>query len=211
MKLLILLLFVGIAMAAPEAKPEAEADADALFYGYYGYARPYAHYGYYGYPGYSRYYGYGGYYGYPYTYGHGYYWGKREAAQEEARVAPTEVEAIVAAKRSERDAPEALAKRDAEAEPEADPYYLYSSYYGHHPYTYGYYGGLSHYYAPYTYTTPYAYYANSGGAIHAVGKRSAEPEPEANPDAHYPYYGWGGWGRYYGYRRPYWGRYYGYW
>merc|ERR1711994_558621 len=170
--------------AAPEAKPEAEADADALFYGYYGY---------YGYPGYSRYYGYGGYYGYPYTYGHGYYWGKREA-------------------------PEALAKRDAEADPEADPYYLYSSYYGHnlHPYTYGYFGGLSHYYAPYythaaVGTYPYAYYANSGGAIHAVGKRSAEPNAEANPDAHYPYYGWGGWGRYYGYRRPYWGRYYGYW
>merc|ERR1712077_63415 len=125
--------FVGIAMAAPEAKPEAEADADALFYGYYGYARPYAHYGYYGYPTYSRYYGYGGYYGYPYTYGHGYYWGKREAPQDEPTVA--------------------IKKRDAEAEPEADPYYLYSSYYGHnlHPYTYGYYGGLSHYYAPYTY------------------------------------------------------------
>merc|ERR1712242_92183 len=164
MKLLILLLFVGIAMAVPEAKPEAEADADALFYGYYGYARPYAHYGYYGYPGYSRYYGYGGYYGYPYTYGHGYYWGKRDAPEKNPQ------------------------KRDAEVEPEADPYYLYSSYYGHHPYTYGYYGGLSHYYAPYTYTTPYAYYANSGGAVHAVGKRSAEPKAEAEADPHYPYY-----------------------
>jgi len=200
MKLLILLLFVGIAMAAPEAKPEAEADADALFYGYYGYARPYAHYGYYGYPGYSRYYGYGGYYGYPYTYGHGYYWGKREAPQDEPTVA--------------------IKKRDAEAEPEADPYYLYSSYYGHHPYTYGYYGGLSHYYAPYTYAAvgsyPYAYYANSGGAIHAVGKRSAEPEPEAKADPHYGYYGYGGWRGYYGgwrgyYGRPYYGRYHGWW
>merc|ERR1711974_481235 len=159
--------FVGIAMAAPEAKPEAEADADALFYGYYGYARPDAHYGYYGYPAYSRYYGYGGYYGYPYTYGHGYYWGKRDAPDVK------------------------MQKRDAEAEPEADPYYLYSSYYGYHPYT-------------------YAYYANSGGAIHAVGKRSAEPGPEAKADPH-SYYGYGGWGRYYGYRRPYWGRYYGWW
>merc|ERR1711881_637923 len=90
-------------------------------------------------------------------------------------------------------------------------YFYYSSYYGHHyPYTYGLYGGLSHYYAPYTYTTPYAYHGNSGGAIHAVGKRSAEPEPEAKADPHYSY-GYGGWGRYYGYRRPYWGRYYGWW
>merc|ERR1711881_418360 len=128
----ILLLFVGIAMAAPEAKPEAEADADALFYGYYGYARPYAHYGYYGYPGYSRYYGYGGYYGYPYTYGHGYYWGKRDAPEPR----------------------QDMQKRDAEAEPEADPYYLFSSYYA--PSTYSAVG-----------TYPYAYYANSGGAIHA--------------------------------------------
>jgi len=202
MKLLILLLFVGIAMAAPEAKPEAEADADALFYGYYGYARPYAHYGYYGYPTYSRYYGYGGYYGYPYAYGHGYYWGKREAEEEHG-------DARVAAQYQAQDRVAPIQKRFAEAEPEADPYYLYSSYYGHHPYTYGYYGGLSHYYAPYTYTTPYAYYANSGGAIHAVGKRSAEPKAEAEADPHYPYYGYGGWRGYYG--RPYYGRYYGWW
>merc|ERR1719510_429395 len=111
-----------------------------------------------GYPGYSRYYGYGlggygGYYGHGWGGYGGYYWGKRDAPEER------------------------MQKREAEAEPEADPYYLYSSYYGHHPYTYGY-AGLSHYYAPYTYsavgTYPYAYYANAGGAIHAVGKRSAE-------------------------------------
>merc|ERR1711881_214301 len=53
-------------------------------------------------------------------------------------------------------------------------------------------------------------YPNSGGAIHAVGKRSAEPEPEAKADTFWGYYGgWAGYRRYYGYGRPYYGRYYG--
>merc|ERR1712001_680869 len=106
-------------------------------------------------------------------------------------------------------------KRDAEAEPEAkadaeaDPYYLYSSNYGHHPYTYGYYGGYRY---PYTYgyrsyyTYPYSYgYAHPGYywgkreapeeevADSRVQKREAESEPEAKADP------WLLYGGYYGY------------
>merc|ERR1712189_123219 len=126
-----------------------EADA---YYGYYGYARPYA-YGYrsYGYPAYG-YYGkrsaeaepeadaYYGYYGYarPYAYGYrsygypayGYY-----------------------------------GKRDAEAEPEADADALYGvyGYSAYRPYAYS-------AYRPYAYTTRWGY-----------GKRSADAEAEADP------------------------------
>ena len=103
---------------------------------------------------------------------------------------------------------------EAEADPDADAAYYYASYYGY-PYTYGYGYGLGYggYYAGY-YGYPYAYagsyyaapyyYANSGGAVHIVGKREAgaEPDAEAQPDAEADphYYGWYGrrygWGRY---------------
>merc|ERR1711981_449494 len=73
------------------------------------------------------------------------------------------------------------------------------------------------------------YVANSGGAVHVVGKRSAEPEPtaEADPAAWYyggyghhgygyghRYYGHGYYGRgygYYGYPYRHYGYGYGYW
>merc|ERR1712010_124841 len=58
--------YYGKRSADAEAAPAAEADADA-YYGYYGYARPYA-------------YGYGRAYGYP-RYG---YYGKRSADAEPA-------------------------------------------------------------------------------------------------------------------------------
>merc|ERR1719471_180771 len=89
---------------------EAEPEADA-YYGYYGYARPYA-YGYrsYGYPAY----GYYGVYGYPYAAGYaGYAYGAYPYAYGAY-----------------------YGKRSADAEPEADAYY---GYYGYaRPYAYGY-------------------------------------------------------------------------
>merc|ERR1711982_102665 len=170
MKVFAVLLLAALAYAAPEAEPKPEADAAAdAWYSYYGYGHP----GYYG--AYRGYYGlgwggyYGGYYGYP-RYGYGYW------------------------------------KRDAEAEPkaeaEADPAVLYSSVYGHgltygYPY-YGYGAYASPYYtyvhapavytAPVTYAAatvaaPYRYYANSAGVVHAVAKRDAEAEPEADAAA----------------------------
>merc|ERR1719211_518581 len=70
-----------------------------------------------------------------------------------------------------------LGKREAEAEPEADPALIYSSV-GHMGYTmpYSTYSGYKPYTWPYTYsswpyTTPY----------HHLGKREAEAEPEADP------------------------------
>merc|ERR1711909_2916 len=122
MKILLAGAFLAVALAAPGAEPEAaaspKADADP-WYGYYGYARPYA-YGYYGYgkrsadaeptaeadaspeaeadPWYG-YYGYGlhrpygyGYYGYR-PYGYGYYYGKRSADAEPTAEAAASPEA----------------------------------------------------------------------------------------------------------------------
>jgi len=130
----------------------------------------------------------------------------------------------------------ALGKRSAEAEPEADPYLLYGGLGGYGlgyglGYGYGGYGlGYSRLYTGlglgyHGYGLGYGYYANSGGAVHAVGKRSADAEPEADPEADpYFYYGYGhgygyrhygyghhGYSGYYGhaYRYPYYG-YYGY-
>merc|ERR1712240_799048 len=113
---------------------EAEPEADA-YYGYYGYARPYA-YGYrsYGYPAYG-YYGkrsadaepeadaFYGVYGYPYAAGYaGYAYGAYPYAYGAY-----------------------YGKRSADAQPEADAYYGYFGYarpyaYGYAPYAYGAYG-----------------------------------------------------------------------
>lgn len=76
------------------------------------------------------------------------------------------------------------------------------------PYAHGVYAAspYAHYnYAPVTYSAhhglvkPYAYYANSGGAVHAVHKREAEAAPEANADPEAWYSAYSG----YGYPRAY--------
>merc|ERR1712157_609410 len=93
----------------------------------------------------------------------------------------------------------------AEADPEADPWLLYS---GYHGYGYGHYAPFTYSYAPHVYSyygLPHAYY---------YGKRSADAEPEADADAdaYYGYYGYGlrpyGY-RAYGYGYPYRYGYYG--
>merc|ERR1711890_139161 len=91
----------------------------------------------------------------------------------------------------------------AAAEPELWGVYGYGL--GHYGLGYGYpyrtvgYHGLGH---------GISYIANSGGAIHAVGKRAAEPEPEPEADPAAWYYGGHGYGYgyghgYYGYGYPY--------
>jgi len=107
------------------------------------------------------------------------------------------------------------AEPEAEADPEADPWYYYSGlgYGGHYGYA-GHYGyGRSLGYARYGYGLGYGYgypyygygaryVANSGGALHVVAKRSADPEPAADPEAdpeadpwyYYSGLGYGGYG-----------------
>merc|ERR1712037_27321 len=182
------LLFVALAIAAVVAEPEAEAlanpDAEAAADAWHGYY------------GYGRRWGgyYGGYYGHPY--GYGYYRGKRSPAPE------AEAEASAVAE------PEA----DADAEAAADAWYGYYGL-GHRGY-YGY--GLGHYGYGYGlgYRGYYGYgYPRAYGYYHHYGKRPADAEPEAKPeadaaaDAWYGYYGrpYG----YYGYGRRYYGGYYG--
>merc|ERR1712018_252 len=165
MKLLAPLFLAAVVLAEPEAKPEAEADPYYLYSGYYGHP---------------------GYYGYPYG-GYRYHW-KRDADEGE----------------------------HAEG-PKADPQLFYANYYTHglySPYHYSPYYTYAHHPVTYTHATvatPYRYYANSAGVVHAVAKREAEAAPEARPDAEadpqWGYYGWGrryyggGWGRPWGYRR----------
>merc|ERR1712193_50654 len=92
---------------------------------------------------------------------------------------------------------------DAEADPEADPWYAY---YAAHPYAYGFGGYYPHAYsyAPYTYGHVYSHY----GLPHHYGyygKREATAEPTADPEADpeadpwYSYYGLGYAGHPYGY------------
>merc|ERR1711997_1705 len=105
-----------------------------------------------------------------------------------------------------------------QATPEADPAVLYGGYYGY---------GLGHY--GYGYPFHAAYYSHAGAVqaglpyangwtdgpnngvgpvTHAVAKREAEAEAEADPAVLYGgYYGYGGLG-YYGYRYPYYAGYY---
>merc|ERR1719151_103078 len=90
----------------------------------------------------------------------------------------------------------------ASSSPVADPHYAY----------YGY--GLGHYYG---YGLGYGHYYPYYGHYWGRKKRSADalpnPEPVADPnpeaDAHYGYYGYGGWhSPYYGYAWPYYHGYY---
>merc|ERR1712064_52471 len=84
----------------------------------------------------------------------------------------------------------------AEPEAEADPNAWYASYgYSGFPY-YVFGAGLAYAgaYAPYTYAGyPYAYGYNGYalGATHLIGKRSADAEAEAKPEAWYGAYGYG--------------------
>merc|ERR1712241_376118 len=146
MKIFFFVLLVAGVWAEPEAEPKAEADPQ-----YYGYALGH-NLGYsgltYGYPtyGYRSYASPGVYSGYGYH---------------------------------------SIGKREAEAEPKAkaDPYL-----YGYGGYGLGYsslgYSGLTYGYPGYGYSS-YAYprvYSNY--EYHSIGKREAEAEPEADPDAY---------------------------
>ena len=118
-------ILLATIVAAAYAEAEAEADPAVLYSGYYGLGA--YHHGYYG-LGY-------GYAGYPYAY-HGYYGlGGKSAPCVNHLNQPVPC----AGKR----------KREAEADAEADPYYLYSGYYSHHAGYYGY---------PYAYGYGYPYY-----------------------------------------------------
>merc|ERR1711973_724209 len=83
------------------AKREAEADADAdAYYGYYGYARPYAYglgYRCYGYYGYARPYscGYAPYAYGAYPYGYGYAWGKEIISAESIKLLQTKSSIVI--------------------------------------------------------------------------------------------------------------------
>merc|ERR1712128_274554 len=87
-----------------------------------------------------------------------------------------------------------VAKREAEAEPEADADALYGAYgyggysLGHRAYSVGY--GLGHGYS----TLGYGHGYGLGYARYGYGKRSADAEPEAEADALYGAYGYGGYG-----------------
>merc|ERR1711872_684906 len=93
---------------------------------------------------------------------------------------------------------------DPGAEAEADPHLLY---YGRPYYGLGYYGyyGLGHY------GYPYAYWGRKKRSADAEALPDPEPVADPNPeaDAHYGYYGYGGWHYpYYGYSWPYYHGYY---
>merc|ERR1712126_617495 len=91
-----------------------------------------------------------------------------------------------------------IGKREAEAEPEADPALLYGAY-GYAGYA-GYpYAGLRTY-AGYPYATAYGAYPYAYGAYgHYLGKRSADAEPEADAALLYGAYGYAGYAAPYAY------------
>merc|ERR1711981_78284 len=159
-----LFLVAALLIASACAEPESDSESKPwLAYGNYGYGYP--AYGYAGYAGYAGHYGYAG---YPYaTHGYRHFW-KREADSE------------------------------SEAKPDADAWY---SLYGHgltYPYaTNAYVAGYPYAHATYAapavttvgrYVAPY-YNAYGLGYHHALGKREAESDSEAKPDAWYNYYG----------------------
>merc|ERR1712088_1159824 len=154
-----IVLFALVAAAMAEA--EAEADPAVFYAGAYG-GFPYG-YGLSGYAGYA---------GYPYTYGYGlpYAAYAYTGCHNDAGAAvPCAAHNVVK-----------IAKREAEAEAEADPAVFYAGAYGGFPYTYGY--GLPAYY---TYA---AGCRNNNGALvpcahgavaaHVVAKREADSEAD---------------------------------
>merc|ERR1712110_1374709 len=171
------------------AAVNAEADADAaLLYGAYGYggyaAAPYA---------------YGAYpYAAAYAAGYGVTNGANTASI--AGLAPAAVPAVAGgyAGAGRYVANSAgvvhVAKRSADAEPEADADAYYLGYGG-----YGY--GLG--YAGYGYGHGYAGYAAPYGGYAYYGKRSADAEPKADAALLYGAYGFGGLYGGYGYAAPY--------
>merc|ERR1719297_37612 len=151
--------FLTVAALATVALVKGEADADA-FYGAYGYGlSPYTYGGYagYGYAGYPYAAAYGA-YAHPYAHA-AYSQVSPSAAQTTLGLAQASIPAVAGgyASAGRYVANSAgvvhVAKRSADAEPEADAFY--STYgYGLSPYTYGYAG------YPYTYGAyPYATYA----------------------------------------------------
>jgi len=125
-----------------------------------------------------------------------------------AAVAPLAVPAAAAAPEEggvEVSKREAGAEPTAEADPEADPWYYYSSY--AHPYSYGYTYSYGHPYSyGYTYSPlAYSYYGHHYPYYGYYGrkKREAEAEPEADPEAD-PWYYYSGYAPYtYAYAAPY--------
>merc|ERR1712165_432498 len=152
-------LFFVAALLIASACAEPESEGEAKPW------LAYSNYGYpaYGYAGYAGYAGHYGYAGYPYaTAGYRHFW-KREADSE------------------------------SEAKPDADAWY---SLYGHgltYPYAHATYAApVATYAAPVATTARYVapYYNTYGlGYAHALGKRSADSDSEAKPDAWYSYYG----------------------
>jgi len=194
--------FLTVAAVATVALVKGEADADA-FYGAYGYgALPYAGYGY------SAAYPYS--YGYPYAYGaypyahHAY----APVAAATAQVSPSS--SLTTLGLADASIPSVaggyagagryvansagvvhVAKREAEADAEADPALFYSAYgYAGYPYAAGYSAYSAGY--PYSYGYPYAYSSYAHVAAPAVATTvEAEAAPAvaavAAPAVGYPY------------------------
>merc|ERR1711997_465929 len=168
-----IVLFALVAAAMAEA--EAEADPAVFYAGAYG-GFPYG-YGLSGYAGYA---------GYPYTYGYGlpYAAYAYTGCHNDAGAAvPCAAHNVVK-----------IAKREAEAEAEADPAVFYAGAYGGFPYGYGLSGYAGYAGYPYTYgygLPAYTYAAgcrNNNGALvpcahgavaaHVVAKREADSEAD---------------------------------
>ena len=188
---------------ATVALVKGEADADA-FYGVYGYgAYPYATTAYAGYPYAYGAYAYGG-----YPYAHAAY--AAPVATATAQVSPSS--SLTTLGLADASIPAVaggyagagryvansagvvhVAKREAEAEAEADPALFYSAYgYAGYPYTAGYsaypYGYSAAY--PYSYGYPYAYSSYAHVAAPAVA--APVVEAEAAPAVAAPAYAYGG-------------------
>ena len=158
----IIIIFQTVAALATVALVKGEADADA-FYGAYGYGLGYSHgYGYAGYPYAAAY----GAYAHPYAYG-AYSQVSPSAAQTTLGLAHASIPAVAGgyASAGRYVANSAgvvhVAKRSADAEPEAEADAFYGTYGYGLPYTYGAYNG----YAGFGYSGyPYTYGAYNGYA-----------------------------------------------
>merc|ERR1712168_1035334 len=152
-----IVLFALVAAAMAEA--EAEADPAVFYAGAYG-GFPYG-YGLTGYAGYA---------GYPYTYGYGlpYAAYAYTGCHNDAGAAvPCAAHNVVK-----------MAKREAEAEAEADPAVFYAGAYGGFPYGYGLTGYAGYAGYPYTYGYGLPAYTYAAVAAHVVAKREADSEAD---------------------------------